>query len=385
MAIVHSAALASTLLDVEGVVTGVDGSNVALLGGLLHLDATSAVITSRSSGATLGITDILPGAEVHAAVSSVRADGVLAASAIQVGRLEATVEITSAIDSVDPAAGTFKLLGQSIGTNSATLFAGATLRGPVHTLADLKAGDAVDVTAAPSSSGLLAIRVRAEKPRPIGDHVEFDGTVESESADSWVISGKTVLVTSETEISGSPAIGDTVKVEALRAADGTLTALEIQKTSPPPAGGDHVEFDGTIESMSPASWVISGKTLFITAHTQIVGAPHVGDAVKVEALRAADGTLTALEIRKTTSSPPTGERIEFTGKVESKGAGSWVVSGKTVLVTAQTEIKGSPSVGDKVDVKGTIASDGTITAQRIQKNDDGGNGGGDTGGGGHHH
>ena len=370
----HPARGADPILEIEGVVTGVDGSIVSLLGGIIRIDATTAVITSRSA-ALLGIADVHTGAEISAAISSVKPDGTFVASAIVVGRIE-SVELRGAIESIDSAGGSFKLLGQTIATNVSTAFSGATTRGPVKSLADLKAEDHVEVTAVVSGSGLLALRVQAERaPEPPTQHVEFSGKVESIGTDAWVIAGRRVKITSTTEIKGSPAVGDTVKVEALLASDGTLTALEIGKVDQPPAG-EHVEFAGKVESEGMDAWVISGRRVKITSTTEIKGSPAVGDTVKVEALLAADGTLTAIEIKKI-DQPQADELVEFRGKVESKGTTSWVIAGRTVMITSATIIRGNPKVDDRVEVKARRAVDGTLTAVLIQKDDDEGSGNAD--------
>src|SRR5512143_659419 len=68
-----------------------------------------------------------------------------------------------------------------------------------------------------------------------------------------------------------------------------------------------------------------------------------------------------------------GSGAELTGVVEAlpSGAlvGDWTVAGKTVHVTASTEIDtgdGAPAVGAIVEVKGSAAQDGSIDAARIE-------------------
>jgi Domain of unknown function (DUF5666) len=61
------------------------------------------------------------------------------------------------------------------------------------------------------------------------DEAEFTGTVQSMGSDSWMIGGKTVLVSAGTEIDSMIAIGDQVKVEGSVNADGKLVAREIKK------------------------------------------------------------------------------------------------------------------------------------------------------------
>ena len=60
------------------------------------------------------------------------------------------------------------------------------------------------------------------------DTTVITGTVESLTSDAIVVSGIVIAITSETEIDDEIAVGDTVKVHAFTADDGTLTAHEIE-------------------------------------------------------------------------------------------------------------------------------------------------------------
>ena len=77
----------------------------------------------------------------------------------------------------------------------------------------------------------------------VGGEVEFTGTLEVISLDTWTISGLTVKLGPGVEIKGSPTIGDLVKVHASRDAAGQLTAREIELTTAvqatPGAGNDN--------------------------------------------------------------------------------------------------------------------------------------------------
>jgi hypothetical protein len=61
------------------------------------------------------------------------------------------------------------------------------------------------------------------------ERVEFTGDVESISAGIWLIGGQTVIVTPETEIDGDPEVGDSVRVRAVRLANGDLVAERIER------------------------------------------------------------------------------------------------------------------------------------------------------------
>ena len=59
------------------------------------------------------------------------------------------------------------------------------------------------------------------------------------------------------------------------------------------------------------------------------------------------------------------EDVEFHGVIESKGEGNWVVSGISVFVDAQTELKGALEVGDLVKVEALTQADGSLLALEI--------------------
>jgi hypothetical protein len=63
-----------------------------------------------------------------------------------------------------------------------------------------------------------------------GEEIEFTGVVEAISGSTWTIAGRTLAVLEGTEIKDSIAVGDTVKVHAFTAADGALTAREIERS-----------------------------------------------------------------------------------------------------------------------------------------------------------
>jgi hypothetical protein len=67
--------------------------------------------------------------------------------------------------------------------------------------------------------------------------LEFVGVVSEISANTWTIGGRTFQVTAATEIKGAPQVGSLVKVHASLAADGSLTAREIELAAGDDLGG----------------------------------------------------------------------------------------------------------------------------------------------------
>jgi ABC-type xylose transport system substrate-binding protein len=146
------------------------------------------------------------------------------------------------------------------------------------------------------------------------------------------------------------------------------------------AGNDgSYKFSGTVESL-PATglvgdWVVSGRTVHVTAATRIEqehGQVAVGAYVEVQGAQQADNSVNATKIEVKQGSG-SGSSTKFSGTIQSLPAsgliGDWVVSGRTVHVTAATRIeqrRAPVRVGAYVEVKGTQQADGSVTATKIE-------------------
>ena len=149
------------------------------------------------------------------------------------------------------------------------------------------------------------------------------------------------------------------------------------------AKGDAVEVNGLVQAM-PAGlvgiWTIAGANVRTDGSTQFqqeVGTLAIGALVEVHATRASDGVLLAqrIEVRQSAvgAPPPIGNQGEVSGLVQSlpQGGlvGSWTVAGHVIRVVSATQIdqeRGGVAVGANVEVHGTTATDGTITASRVE-------------------
>src|SRR5512145_3174416 len=81
-------------------------------------------------------------------------------------------------------------------------------------------------TAAPASQAVdNASSAGSDKPL---SEVVFTGLIESMDGDQWVINGQTITVDSSSLQEGTFLVGDTVKVEARVAADGSVIAQSIK-------------------------------------------------------------------------------------------------------------------------------------------------------------
>jgi uncharacterized protein DUF5666 len=147
-------------------------------------------------------------------------------------------------------------------------------------------------------------------------------------------------------------------------------------------GSGSFDFTGTISALPSSGltgdWTVAGKTVHVTAATQIkqdAGAAAVGAVVEVKGALRADGSVDASSVEVKTAAPnPGGNPAEdFVGTVQALPAaglvGDWTVGGKTVHVTASTSLNaegGAFAVGASVEVKGTTRPDGSIDASQIE-------------------
>ena len=139
-------------------------------------------------------------------------------------------------------------------------------------------------------------------------------------------------------------------------------------------------FTGVIHSFPDSlrgEWVIGEYHVMVSAETEIDGTPEVGLEADVEAVRAEDGTLHATTIEIQESDPdetPEPDEVGFSGVIHGFPAGllgEWVIGEYHVMVSAETEIDGTPEVGLEADVEAVRAEDGTLhaTAIEIQESD----------------
>jgi len=208
-----------------------------------------------------------------------------------------------------------------------------------------------------------------------GQTIRWQGTVEAVLPDGLQVSGQRVRWTGDTQILGSVQVGSQVEIEGTQA-DGALSAMVIRVrssaeatamgpgaagtfVSPLPTPIPRMEFRGVVEEILPNGYRVAGQTVIVTTTTRIEGPIAVGDFVKVEGIPQPDGTILATRIRLR-------EEVKFTGLVEEILPDGYRVSGRTVVVTDFTKVKGPIAIGDWVEVKGFLQADGRILAREIK-------------------
>jgi hypothetical protein len=197
--------------------------------------------------------------------------------------------------------------------------------------------------------------------------VEFQGPIESLQTGAWIVGGLVVQVTADTAIEGMPQLDQLAQVRGetgpagLRAIsisiapggnptimptpdfvqptpantpqptstiaprvtptpkpsnvpgvtvtpDATATLRPMPTPVPAVASATpepvEVEFEGTVNTIDPTAWTVDGAVVNLLPDTEIRGSIHVGQRVKVYALRLANGQLSATRIELAEDSGP---------------------------------------------------------------------------------
>jgi hypothetical protein len=147
---------------------------------------------------------------------------------------------------------------------------------------------------------------------------------------------------------------------------------------------DEIEVTGVVSMISDSSWAIAGQTFLLTSQTEIKGALQVGDMAKVHAYLGDGGEVFAREIEpaeeddeaeledddsfddELTELEDNGNEIEFVGIVESMSTSTWVVSGRAIVLTAQTEVKGVITEGTLVKVHASSVEGQGLVAREVE-------------------
>ncbi len=347
---------------------GFAAAAVKLADGLISIDASSTRVT-LVTGQPGTVGDIKPGMRI---VAVLKPGPPLSAQQILVTGAAGLVDVQGAVDAVDATARTFSAAGIKFQVTGETSFGGPRDGSGTTSLADLRVGDPVRVSAGNQGGVLTAARVLV-LGKVILPGERLHGIVKAIGTESWTLSvdGKerTLLVNAQTKVVGEPKVGDEVDVLSQPDSAGNLVALLIVKSgATPPPSADVVTFDGTVKAIAAASWTITSRdgdvAVAITPTTKIEGSPAVGDAVKVAAQRATGGALTALVIVKLPPAPPVPD-TSFEATVKSIGPASWVVvddkgTAITLAIASTTRIAGDPKVGDRVRVMARQEATGLV-------------------------
>jgi len=222
-----------------------------------------------------------------------------------------------------------------------------------------------------------------------GTYMKFYGTIESLPASGltgdWQVSGRTVHVDAATRIEqehGPVAVGAYVEVKGWLQADDSINAtkIEVKEVGDGHTGNGYVKFYGIVKTLPAGGligdWMVDQRMVHVDAATRIEqehGPVAPGAYVEVRGWLQADDSVNATEI-EVKDSPGSGEEnVKFEGTIEQLPdgtfIGSWVVSGRTVLVNEATRINqehGAVAVGAYVEIEGRAQADGSIIASKVE-------------------
>ncbi len=195
---------------------------------------------------------------------------------------------------------------------------------------------------------------------------EWEGVIETMSPVSWTVESRVFLIDAQTVIDtrqGPAVIGAWAEVKAALTGAGDLLARRIKIEDRVPDGAK-IEFRGPIESITPTSWVVAGRTLAIDEDTEIRNPERaaIGAIAEVKARRLDDGSLLALAIKIEGDETHMRLYVEWVVVLERFDDASWTVGGRTVQIDAATVIRGAPQVGARVEVKAQRQADGSLLA-----------------------
>jgi len=255
-----------------------------------------------------------------------------------------------------------------------------------QTRAKVAVGALVEVKGTKQNDGVIlateiSVKLNAFPGLPLSLTGKIDELPSSPSRiGDWKVIGRVVHVSATTKIDeskGQVAVGVTVEVNGLIQLDGTINATEIE-VKPDVTIGIPVKFLGKVEKLPSTSgrigdWVISGRTVKVTDKTTVRGDVMIGSWVDLEGVVQLDGSIIATKIELRPTIEPPVLSVYFKGTVEVLPAnntfiGDWKVSGRKVIVTDKTALnqdRGKIVLGAIVEISGTIAADGAVTAQKI--------------------
>ena len=330
-------------------------------------------------------------------------------------------ELKGVVEALPPTtpALTFKAAGKTVVTNASTVFVNGS---GTRTFADLKIGARVEAQGSFAGDTLTATRVEVEEhagaptpgpnpapspaPKPGPDaETELDGAISaltgSASSFQFTIGSRLVKGDASTTINGSSNAvktftdlknGVSVEVKGVQK-DGFVqaTRIHLENEAEPEA---EAEVDGTVSALTGSASAFQFKVGSVTVNgdskTTFGGSSNAtktfadlknGVTVEVKGVRATDGSVQATRIHIENADDDNGDDNDNENEVEADGAlgavtGTCPAIASTVgstkfTTTTSTRFDGAAcsalKAGDRVEVKGSKKSDGSIAATRVNK------------------
>jgi hypothetical protein len=210
--------------------------------------------------------------------------------------------------------------------------------------------------------------------------VTWEGRIEGIEGTTWRIGGIPVEVFPETEIVGPVALDQRAMVTAFLGPEGRLSALRIQAipeaptwTPEPTRTPEEIQETSTPTS-TPTRTRPPTRTPGPTATPIPAPAPTAipSPTAPETSTPTREPTPRPTETPRPTPTPEDhdkGDTVEWKGILQAIAGSIWVIDGRAVQVTSDTRIRGSPRVGDRVEVKARRQPDGTLVALEIERKD----------------
>lgn len=285
------------------------------------------------------------------------------------------------VGSVDLAAGTLVVLGQTVRVTAATVFDD---RFANPSLAGIAVGSIVEVSGYPNSAGeLVATRI---EPKAAGGTFELYGVVSGLSGTRFNVGATVVDFASAQLPDGSPTNGACVEVKGSSFAGGVLNAsrVEVESCGVTVANGDRGQVEGIITRFASASdfdvGAVRVATNSSTTYERGVAADlRLNLKVEVEGTFDANRILVAREVQ---IKPDNSTRLLGTVDSIDSQARSVAIFGVRVLVDAGTALEDDSNAdlrpfgftdlrtGDYLEVRGFEESTaGTMRAVLLERED----------------
>lgn len=305
-------------------------------------------------------------------------------------------QLEARIESLPPttAAGTFVAGGRTVKTDTATRF---EQEGATRGFGDLAIGMRIHVKGNVSGGTLLASLVQIQNTNT-AIPIEINGVIGSyagtASAFQFRIDGRLIKGDAITEFFGGSTFSmlkDGARVEVKgQQRDGYVyaTRIHVNSIGDDNDGGDGQDSSASIQgtltaksgSGSTFTLTVGGTTVLTTGATEVkrrgdvqtLEALALGQTLHVVGTRQPDKSILARKIEIVDDAP--GGEFEVEGSIGGLSgtcpAISFGVNGFSIRTSALTEFEGSACTalksGTKVQVKGTRAADGVVTATRVK-------------------
>jgi len=366
--------------DIAGIGSGGTGSYSSgaisgygsIIVNTVHYDEATATIRD-DDGLVLGAQDLKLGMVVEVDGGDIRTEQATGKQRASANRITVRSELIGTISSIS--GNLVTVLDQQIDVLPTTTFDDAT-----NGVAGLKNGDSIEVYGFARPDGSYAA-ARIERLAAAPARLKLRGIVTSIDATGRTLNIGAALI-DYSGISNPPTltVGRFVRADLAPARNAgkwvaiALDGRQNQAASAPQ--GRRVELEGFItEVVSNTRFSVDGVMVNADGVTALPANLARGDRVEVKGVSAGDGSVTATTVKREDGSDD-GEPFELEGRVTALDAGSKRFTIRDVVVDYGTVTRYDDGAESdlrdnrKVEVKGTLASDGrTVLADRIKFED----------------